>query len=114
MVLSRFWSVMIAASILYLLVMLATGRLYTLGHVVNGKHGDQVIVAEIPASAFQLNDPVRFTALQTNKSAGLQRGGTLYQLTDSGLVQLSVDRQRADGIFATCRNTIFDLWLPFI
>lgn len=114
MVLSRFWSVMMAGSILYILVMLGTGRLYTITHVVNGKQNDALVVAEIPAKEFSLQDPVRFAALETNKVAGLQSGDTLYQLTDNGLVQVSVGRQRADGIFVTCKNTILDLWLPLI
>ena len=69
MVLSRFWSVMMAASILYLLAMLATGRLYTVAHVVNGKQGDPLVAAEIPVSDFQRQDPAHFAALQTNKPA---------------------------------------------
>jgi spore maturation protein SpmA len=114
MVLSRFWSVMMAASIVYLLAMLATGRLYTIAHVVNGKQGDPMVVAEMTANDFQQRDPGQFAALQTNKPAGLQSGDTFYQLSESGVVQVSVGRQRADGIFVTCRNTIFDLWLPLV
>jgi spore maturation protein SpmA/spore maturation protein SpmB len=114
MVLSRFWSVMIAASILYLLAMLATGRLYTVSHVVNGNQGDPLVVSEILANDFLRKDPVHFAALQANQTGVLQNGDTRYQLTNAGVVQVSVGRQRADGIFATCRNTIFDLWLPLI
>lgn len=114
MVLSRFWSVMIVGSILYLMVMLATGRLYTIAHVVNGKQNDPLVVAEIPAKDFSLQDPAHFAALQTNKAAGLQIGDKVYQLTDNGMVQISDGRQRADGIFVTCKNTILDLWLPLI
>src|SRR5512133_1277837 len=114
MVLSRFWSVMMAGSILYLLAMLATGRLYTVAHVVNGKQGDPRLVAETPATDFRLKDPALFAAMQTNQPAAIQSGDTLYQLTDSGVVQVSVGQQRADGIFATCRGTIFDLWLPLV
>jgi len=105
---------MIAGSILYILVMLATGRLYTIAHVVNGKQNDPLLVAEIPAKDFSQKDPARFAALETNKVTGLQSGDTLYQLTDNGMVQISVGRQRADGIFVTCKNTILDLWLPLI
>ncbi len=94
--------------------MLATGRLYTLGHVVNGKQGDPVIRAEISAADFQRQDPIHFAALQTNNLRRVQSGDTVYQLTDNDLVQICNGRQRADGIFATCRNTIMDLWLPLI
>jgi len=30
-------------------VLLAAGRLYSLGHVVNGKQNDPLVVAEVPA-----------------------------------------------------------------
>ena len=114
MVLSRFWSVMIAGSILYILGLLAAGRLYSIAHVVNGKQNDPLVVAEVPVKEFSLREPVRFAALETNKAAGLQIGDTLYQLTDGGMVQVSVGKQKADGIFVTCKNTILDLWLPLI
>src|SRR5882724_10884678 len=114
MVLSRFWSVMIAGSILYILGLLAAGRLYSIAHMVNGKQNDPLVVAEVPAKDFSLREPTRFAALETNKTAGLQIGDTLYQLTDGGMVQVSVGKQKADGIFVTCKNTILDLWLPLI
>jgi hypothetical protein len=47
MVLSRFWSVMIAGSILYILGLLAAGRLYSIAHIVNGKQNDPLVVAEV-------------------------------------------------------------------
>ncbi len=114
MVLSRFWSVMIAGSILYLLSLLAAGRLYSIAHVVNGKQNDPLVVAEVPMKDFASKEPAHFAALETNKAAGLQIGDTLYQRTDSGLVQVCVGKQNADGIFVTCKNTIIDLWLPLI
>jgi len=114
MVLSRFWSVMIAGSILYILVMLASGRLYTLTHVVNGKQNDPIIVSEIPAKDFSIKDSARFNAISANKISGVQYGDTLYQLTDNGMVQIGIGRQQSDGIFVTCKNTIFDIWLPLI
>ena len=44
MVLSRFWSVIIAGSILYILILLFSGRIYTIGNVVNGKQNDAVVM----------------------------------------------------------------------
>ena len=114
MVLSRFWSVMIAGSILYILVMLATGRLYTITYVVNGKQNDALVITEIPANDFKLRDSSRYAALEANMITGIQSGDTLYRLSDNGMVQVSVGKQQADGIFATCKNTIMDLWLPLI
>ncbi len=117
MVLSRFWSFIIAGSILYLFMLLGTGRLYTIGNVVNGKQNDAVVVAEIPAVDFQHKDSLFFAGIIVNKGAGangVQVGDTLYQLNDNGIVQVCAGKQQADGIFMTCKNTIMDLWLPLI
>src|SRR5690349_7850707 len=113
MVLSRFWSFIIAASILYILILLATGRSYTIGHVVNGKQGDAVMIAERPAVFFESNTSL-YNAIAASGTTGLQRGDSLYMMSASGSVQIYTGRQQADGIFPTCRNTIMDLWLPLI
>ncbi len=114
MVLSRFWSFIIAGSILYLLVLLGSGRLYTVGQVVNGKQNDPVLVAEKPVKDFISGDSLLYSEIIQSGPAGLQRGDTLYQLNESGTVLISTGKQPADGIFITCRNTILDLWLPLI
>lgn len=114
MVLSRFWSFIIAGSILYLLVMLSTGRLYTVGQVVNGKQNDPVLVAEKPLSAFQSNDTLFYNSLLRSGTSGFLTGDTLYQVNEGGTVQVYVGKQPADGIFMTCKNTLLDLWLPLI
>jgi len=114
MVLSRFWSVIIAGSILYIFILLASGRIYTIGNVVNGKQNDAVVMAEIPAGDFRLQDSARYARLIEAKAAGLQEGDTTYFLSDNGTVQVTVGKQPADGIFVTCKNTIMDIWLPLI
>ncbi len=114
MVLSRFWSFIIAGSILYLLVLLGSGRIYTIGQVVNGKQNDPALVAEIPAKDLISGDSTLYKAIAIAGQAGFLRGDTLYQLNESGTVQISSGKQPADGIFMTCRNTIMDLWLPLI
>src|ERR1043166_4132808 len=114
MVLSRFWSAIIVCSLLYIFVLLLSGRLYSLGHIVNGKQNDPLIVSEISAARMQQDDPVLYTNILSNRATGFQSGELLYQLADNGVVQVSRGKQPADGIFATCRSTIFDLWLPLI
>ena len=114
MVLSRFWSVMIGGSILYILLLLFSGRTYTIGHVVNGKQNDPIAVGEMPASNFQQTDTAFYNQLIASGSTGVHRGDTLYTLNDNGTVILSTGAQPADGIFMTCRNTLLDLWLPLI
>ena len=50
MALSRFWTLILILSISYVLIMLALGRQYTLGNLVNGKQGEALVVAEYPKS----------------------------------------------------------------
>jgi spore maturation protein SpmA len=111
MVLSRFWSFIIAASILYILVLLFTGRLYTITNVVNGKQGDPVMVSEIRNQNMLVADSVLFSPAAKE---GIQKGDSLLIGTPDGTAQIYYGKQQADGIFITCKNTIMDLWLPLI
>lgn len=112
MALSRFWTVMLILSIGYVLVMLGLGRHYSLGTLVNGKQGEPLVVAEVDSTV--LSGTAFLAQLWAAGDAGIQQGDTLYRLSKSGVVSTSVGRQPADGLFATCRNTITDLWLPLI
>ncbi|HKR05575.1 MAG TPA: nucleoside recognition domain-containing protein [Bacteroidia bacterium] len=114
MALSRFWSFIIVCSIVYIFILLLTGRLYTISNVVNGKQNDPVIVKEFPVQDIQQKDSVLYSNILLHKPAGYQQGDTLYRLTDSGIVEVCVGKQSADGIFMTCKNTIMDIWLPLI
>ena len=112
MALSRFWTFMLLLSIGYVLVMLAAGKQYTLGSIVNGKQGEMLVVSEtdtatMPGSALVAD--IRAVDL-----GAVHRGDTLYTLNKNGALVASVGTQPADGLFATCRNTITDLWLPLI
>ena len=53
MALSRFWTFMLILSIGYVLVMLGTGRQYSMGMLVNGKQGEALVVAERDSAAYQ-------------------------------------------------------------
>ena len=114
MVLSRFWSAIIIGSILYIFVLIVSGRLYSIGHLVNGKQNDPVVVSEISAIDLQQQDPLLYTNVLSNRASGFQSAETLYQLADNGVIQVSRGKQPADGIFVTCKSTILDLWLPLI
>jgi spore maturation protein SpmA len=114
MVLSRFWSFIIVCSIVYIFILLVSGRLYTIGNVINGKQNDPVVAAEYNSRDFQQKDSLLFSNILINKSTGYQQGDTLYRLTDNGVVEVCVGKQPADGIFMTCKNTIMDIWLPLI
>lgn len=105
---------MIVLSVVYIFYLLATGSLYTIGHVVNGKQNDALVVAEFSAQRIQTQDTALYAQLQQAKSAGVTLGDTTYVLQDNGTIQVCHGKQAADGIFATCKNTIMDIWLPLI
>jgi spore maturation protein SpmA/spore maturation protein SpmB len=112
MALSRFWTFILILSIAYVLVMMATGQQYSLGAMVNGEQGEAMVVAEMDATDPRAADLV--VAMRAAGDAGVQRGDTLYTFSKTGTVRATLGIQPADGLFATCRNTIMDLWLPLI
>ena len=75
MALSRFWTLILILSISYVLIMLALGRQYTLGSLVNGKQGEALVVAELDSAA--LGGTALLAAIKASGDAGVQRGDTL-------------------------------------
>jgi spore maturation protein SpmA len=114
MALSRFWSFIIALSIIFIFYMLGSNKMYNLGQLVNGKQNDALVVAEFQASHFQQTDSVLFANIQLNKATGFAQNDSVYRLLDNGIVEVCKGKQSADGIFVTCKNTIIDIWLPLI
>jgi len=116
MVLSRFWLIIILSSVVYVLVLLATGSLYSIDHVVNGKKDDPLLVKEmylntLPATIHDslVNSKTGIYLLKGNEP----QKDTLLTL-DKEVVKMTVGRQATDGILPTCKNTIFDIILPLI
>ena len=68
MVLSRFWTLIIACSIIYIFYMLAAGRIYTITNVVNGAQNDPVLLTEYPAGNLQQTDTAFYSALLRRSS----------------------------------------------
>lgn len=114
MALSRFWSFIIALSIIFIFYMLGSNQMYNIGQLVNGKQNDALVVAEFQATHFQQTDSVLFATMQLNKATGFAQNDTVYRLLDNGIVEVCKGKQSADGIFVTCKNTIIDIWLPLI
>jgi len=112
MALSRFWTYIIVCSIAYILLMLATGNIYSLSSIINGKQNDALVVSEMQLLEIQFQDTALFKALVANKTA--TDNTFTYHLSDNGIVQIANGKQGADGIFQTCKNTMTDLWLPLI
>lgn len=103
---------MLLLSIAYVLVMLGMGRQYSLGSLINGKQGEALVVAEVDTVAIPGSALVARIA-QADLGA-VQQGDTTYTINKNGALVATVGTQAADGLFATCRNTITDLWLPLI
>jgi spore maturation protein SpmA len=114
MALSRFWSYIIVCSVVYIFYLLVTDNLYQLGQLVNGKQNDALVIAEVQSSNIEKADSALYNNLVVSKASGYEQGDTLYRLLDNGIVEVCRGKQPADGIFATCKNTMTDLWLPLI
>ncbi|MEO5675083.1 MAG: nucleoside recognition domain-containing protein [Chitinophagales bacterium] len=114
MALSRFFTIVIIASIAWIFLLLLTGKFYSITGIVNGKQGDEMVIAERNLQEFKISEPLIFQGLETSGDLGFQKGDTVYHLTKAGAVQITVGFQKADGIFPTCKNTIIDIWLPLI
>lgn len=116
MVLSRFWLTIILLSVVFVLVMLSTGSLYSIDHIVNGKKDDPMLVKEVYLNTL----PAAARDSLVNSKSGTYilkavhgQKDTLLTL-DKDVVKLTVGKQSADGILPTCKSTIFDLLLPLI
>jgi spore maturation protein SpmA len=112
MALSRFWTFIVLLSIAFVMVMLATGRQYSLGPLVNGNQGDPVVVSELDSA--RLSGTELLSSIRAANGEGVVRGDVRYVLSETGSVRGLRGKQAADGLFPTCRNTITDLWLPLI
>src|SRR5574343_1541274 len=112
MALSRFWAYIIVCSVVYIFYMLMVGRLYTIGSIVNGKQNDALVVAEFSSKDIQQKDTSLFNKITVASTVGYASNDTTYLLQDNGTVEAYYGKQSADGIFATCKNTIMDIWLP--
>jgi spore maturation protein SpmA len=112
MALSRFWTYIIVCSVTYIFYLLATHNLYNLGQLVNGKQNDALVVKELQLAQLQQTDTLLYQQLMAT-SIVVQNDST-YQRNGATVVEVCYGKQAADGIFPTCKNTMFDLWLPLI
>lgn len=114
MVLSRFFAVILIASISWALFLLFTNQLWSLTGLVNGRQGEPVVVSDQDSVLFRQSHPEIFAELKAAGESGIEKEGALYRFTKSGSVETCNGVQRADGIFPTCKFTIMDIWLPLI
>ena len=110
MALSRFWVALFLCSIGYLLLLLFSGRYYTIEFAVNGKKDDPLLQREYYIEQLP---PELQHSLQTAPDHKVTIGNDNYTV-DNGVVKVYAGKQAADGILPTCKNTILDLLLPLI
>ena len=110
MALSRFWVGLFLASIVYLLVLLFSGRFYAIEFAVNGKKDEPLLQREFYVDRAS---PELRSSLQSAPDHTVTIGGEQYKI-DNGVVKVYSGKQAADGILPTCKNTILDLLLPLI
>ncbi|MCC6384050.1 MAG: spore maturation protein [Bacteroidia bacterium] len=114
MALSRFWSFILASSVVYLFYLMLSGQLYSLNGVVNGSQNDPLLVSEYDSGAFAASEAELFSSLKSATSGKVTIDQKTYKLTDKGVVEVYQGKLAADGIFMTCKNTVIGLWLPLI
>src|SRR5436305_1333702 len=110
MALSRFWVGLFLASIVYLLVLLFSGKFYAIEFAVNGKKDEPLLRREFYID--QASPELR-SSLQSASDHTVTIGGEEYKI-DNGVVKVYSGKQAADGILPTCKSTILDLLLPLI
>ncbi len=114
MALSRFWSLLLISSVLYIFYLLIADRLYSLNFIINGRQQDPLLIAEYDTIAFAKLYPVEYSLMLATASREYKRDDSLWKLTEEGIIEVYSGRQAADGLLMTCKNSILNLWLPLI
>ncbi len=114
MALSRFFTIIIVASIVWVFFLLLTGKMYSLTPLINGKQGDALVIAEKDSAQIRNDDSSLFANIKAGGETGFQKGDSLFTLSKSGAIEITKGTQSSDGLFPTCKNTIMDIWLPLI
>lgn len=116
MVLSRFWSIIILSSVIYILGTLVFGSSYSIDYIMNGKKDEPLLWKEtylhqLPAG---VQDSINHGKNTTYTVKGApSKPDTVYALYNN-TVKINVGKQTSDGLLPTCKDTIFDIILPLI
>lgn len=115
MALSRFWSVIIILSVLYIFGLLVSGNTYSIDYIVNGHRDDRLLIKEVLLTdiAPPIKDSITLNNGTWTQHNGTAASDTLYTLSQ-GMVRITAGRQVADGMLPTARSAILDLLLPLI
>jgi spore maturation protein SpmA/spore maturation protein SpmB len=110
MALSRFWVALFLCSIAYLLVVLFSGRYYSIEFAVNGKKDDPLLQRECYLEQLP---PDLQRSLQSAPDHKVTVENNQYTI-DNGVVKVYAGKQASDGVLPTCKSTIFEILLPLI
>ncbi len=113
MVLSRFFVIVVTASIAWAVLVMLWGRSFSLYPLVNGRQGDPIIAGTKELSSVS-NDSLWLSRLQAAGTAGFWHNDTLWRINVAGQIEYATQRQAADGLLPTCKHTVTDIWLPLI
>src|SRR6185312_8066012 len=107
MVLSRFWLIIILSSILYILVLLGMGKLYSIDYTVNGKKDDPIVIKELYVQ--QLPAAIKDSITHAKDGQYILKGtagekDTVMRL-ENNIVKVSTGKLATDGILPTSKNT---------
>jgi spore maturation protein SpmA len=114
MALSRFWTIMLLGSILYIFTLTINGNIYQVGYILNGKQGDPLLKADIDTGSLPKYTQIRLDTVISAGKKGFTADGFNYIYQETGCIEIYEGSQPADGLFPTCKNTMMDLWLPLI
>ena len=116
MVLSRFWLAIFISSIIYIVVTLFVGKIYSVEYVLNGKKDEPIMISEkyldeLPrALQDSINNAEEMTFIVNRNDADAD---TTYVFKNK-TVKVYSGVQKSDGLLPTAKNTVIDLIIPLI
>jgi spore maturation protein SpmA len=116
MVLSRFWLIIFISSILFIILNLFMGNIYSPDYILNGKKDEALLLKEYymkdlpPAIQDSLNNNTEHTYI---KNIDTRDEDSTYVFKNQ-TVKLYSGKQKSDGLLQTCKNSLLDLILPLM
>jgi spore maturation protein SpmA/spore maturation protein SpmB len=116
MALSRFWLVIVIASIVFVISTFIVHKNYSLDFILNGKKDDPVLIGEKYLNKFDIafqdsikNQPEKTLVMNLDAS----NADTTYTLSND-IVKMYSGKQKSDGLLPTCKNVVLDIIIPLI
>jgi spore maturation protein SpmA len=116
MVLSRFWLIITISSVLFIVITLFMGNIYSADYILNGKKEDPLLHRE-----YYMNELPQVIQDSLNNSADHTYVKNIDTLDMDSIyvfknqtVKLYSGKQKSDGLLQTCKNSLLDLVLPLM